>query len=130
MINAESLRNGFSHVYIYTEDKYSEALRNAESEARQKEIGIWKKSPNYGCLTLEKLKYTEHGKRCTNKEQVTLNNDCGQMTMYLKDDATANAKYINIGSGIFSKNYSCVFNDEGDSLYVWDNEGLLIFERY
>jgi endonuclease YncB( thermonuclease family) len=127
--NEEILRNGLAHTFIYTEDEYTKRLREAERQAQEKEIGLWKKSENFGCLVLKEFKHTEDGKRCTNREQIILENFCGPMRIYLKDDAT-HAEYINLTKGIYSQNFSCVFNDDGDSLYIWDSTGILIFERY
>lgn len=129
LLNEELLRNGFASIFIYTDDKYSNRLRKAEKEARDSEIGIWKKSSNFGCLTLSEFKYLEDGQRCTNKERITLVNSCKTLNVSIKDDAT-HIEHVLIQKGTFSKNYSCVFNDAGDSLYIWDKSGLLIFERY
>jgi hypothetical protein len=127
--NEEVLKNGLAHVFIYTDDKYSDRLRRAESEARSKEVGLWKKSSNFGCVNVEEFKYLEDGKRCTNKERITLQNSCSQMKVYLKDDATHD-KFIILPKGIYQENFSCVFNDAGDTLFIWADDGLLVFERY
>lgn len=129
LINEEIIRNGLAHVYIYENDKYSERLRSAEKIAREKEIGIWKKSANYGCIEVVQLKYKEDGKRCTNREQLILKNSCKSLNITIKDDAT-HIYHEKINTGIFTKNFSCIFNDEGDSLFIWDETGLLVFERY
>lgn len=129
LFNEELLKNGFAHIYYYEEDHYTSRLKKAEEHARQNEIGIWKKSTKFGCLILKELKYFEDGERCTNKEKVILENTCETLSVYFKDD-TSKGFHYDIQKGIFSKNYSCKFNDEGDSLYIWDDEGLVLFERY
>jgi endonuclease YncB( thermonuclease family) len=129
LLNEELLRNGFASLFVYTPDKYFDRLRKAEKEAIDSEVGIWKKSSNFGCLTLVEFKYLEDGNRCTNKERVVLDNSCGTLNVSIKDDAT-HIEHVLIKEGTFSKNYSCVFNDVGDSLYIWDKSGLLVFERY
>ncbi|VVB79981.1 Staphylococcal nuclease homologue [uncultured archaeon] len=129
LFNELILKNGLAHFYSYAEDKYSDKLRAAEKAAREKELGIWKKSSNYGCISLKELKYEEDGQRCTNKEQLVLENSCAKLSVYLKDD-TSQGYHYNISSGVFVKNYSCKFNDAGDSLYIWGNDGLILFYRY
>jgi len=129
LINEEILRNGFTSLFVYDEDKHTKRLAKAEQEARDSNIGIWQKSTNFGCLSIVEFKYLEDGQRCTNKERIILENSCGTLNVSIKDDAT-HIDHVLIKKGTFTKNYSCVFNDAGDSLYIWDNSGLLIFERY
>jgi hypothetical protein len=129
LFNEKILKNGLAHVFIYKDDKYSDRLRKAEEEARNMEIGLWKKSPNFGCISIMEFKYIEDGERCTNKEKLVLQNSCDAMEIYLKDDATHD-EFINIPNGIYSENFSCVWNDAGDTLFIWDKKGLLVFERY
>ncbi len=128
LVNEEILKLGLAHVYSYEEDKYTNKLLKAESEARLGELGIWKKSNNYGCLELAELKYEEN-ERCNNQEQLILNNDCAPFNAVLKDDATHIYK-IKLDKGIFVKNFSCIWNDDGDSVYIWDGDGLVFFYRY
>lgn len=129
LFNEEILIRGYAHFYSYEDDKYTSQLKKAEEYARERELGIWKKSTNYNCLILEQLKYEEDGKRCTNKEQIILQNSCNTLNVTIKDDAT-HIEHVLIPKGIFQKNFSCTFNDDGDSLFIWDKSGLLVFERY
>lgn len=129
LFNEEILENGFAHVYTYDRDKYSEKLESAEAIARKNEIGIWQKSRNQGCLVIKEFKYKEDGKRCTNRELIVLENICDTLEVSIKDDATHIFRET-IKKGTFERNFSCVFNDAGDSLFIWDSTGLLIFERY
>ena len=128
LINEEILKQGLGNLYVYNEDKYTEKLKKAEKEARVNELGIWKHSVNYRCIELIELKYQET-ERCKNQEQLILNNKCQIINITIKDNANKIVK-IKLERGIFTKNFSCVFNDAGDSLYVWDNEGMLLFWRY
>jgi len=129
-INLGLLRNGFAHSYYYGKDKYYEEAMKMEAIAREEKRGIWRDSEkNNGCFELIELKYKEDGKRCTNREMLTLRNYCSEIEVLIKDDATH--EFIKkIPSGIFTMNFSCTFNDEGDSLFIWDDSGLLIFYRY
>lgn len=127
-INQEILKQGLANLYVYSEDKYTQALKEAESSAQNQEKALWKKSINYGCLELIKLKYLEET-RCNNQEQLILNNKCNNLNVILKDDAN-HIYQINLEPGTFVKNFSCVFNDEGDSLSVRDKDGLLLYYHY
>lgn len=129
LFNEQILRNGLAHFYSYEDDKYSSRLKNAEVFARENGIGIWKRSSNYGCISLRELKYVEDGQRCSNGEKLVLENSCDKLSVYLKDD-TSQGYHYNISNGIFTKSYSCKFNDAGDSLYIWDASGLILFYRY
>jgi endonuclease YncB( thermonuclease family) len=129
LFNEKILENGLAHFYSYEEDKYTGRLKVAEKFARENGLGIWKRSSNYGCLSLRELKYVEDGERCSNRERVVLDNSCEALSVYFKDD-TSKGFHYNISTGFFSKNYSCKFNDVGDSLYIWDSDGLILFYRY
>ena len=72
-------------------------------KARNKEIGIWKKSSNYGCLDLIELKY-EEDERCTDDEKLVVYNRCDEIKGVLKDDAT-HIYDVKIGN-VFSKDFS------------------------
>src|SRR3989344_4938496 len=98
---------------------------------RKEEIGIWKKSQNANCLELIELKYDEGGIRCTSKEILKLKNRCDfDHTFKYKDDATHIYDATIKQSSTLEKNFSCIWNDDGDSLYAWDKQGLLMFYRY
>ena len=103
-------------------------MKKAEEGARKAELGIWKKSTSFGCVSLVELKYQEE-ERCKNQEQLIINNRCERFNAVLKDDA-AHIYDINLGPGIFTQNFSCIWNDEGDSVYIWDKNGLVLWYRY
>lgn len=129
LLNKKQLEMGYANLYYYGTDKYYSEMKKAEQNARNAGIGLWKTSLNFGCIELVKLKYIEDGKRCTNNEQLILNNKCQPMNTILKDDAN-HIEDISLNSGLFTKNFSCVWNDDGDTLYLRDDSGLLLFYRY
>ena len=129
LLNSEILRQGLANLYVYDEDENYQELEKAEKYARDNNLGLWKKSLNYGCIQLIQLKYDEGGERCTNNEQLILNNICNNIQAILKDDAN-HIEMLNFSQGIYIQNFSCVWNDEGDSLYLRDEQGLLLFYRY
>ena len=122
LLNREILERGFANLYYYEKDKYYKEMKKAEELARKNEKGIWKRSQDYRCLKLLELKYKE-------PEQIILENSCPKINIILKDDAT-HIYQEEIPSGIWKKNFSHIWNDEGDSLFIWDDSGLLIFYRY
>ena len=128
LLNQEILLEGLANLYVYEKDKYTKILEKAEQEAMQKEKGIWKKSGDYGCIEIVTLKYTEE-ERCNNQEKLVLDNKCNSMNIVLKDSANHIYK-ISLEKGIFSKNFSCVWNDDGDALLLRDDEGLVGYYAY
>ena len=128
LINEKLLEKGLANLYYYGTDENYNEMKNAEQQAQEQEIGIWKKSPSSSCLKLVSLKYKDNG-ICKNQEQLVLQNSCNPMSIIIKDDANHiyNEK---IPAGIFTQNFSCIWNDAGDSLYIRDNSGLLLFFRY
>ena len=119
---------GLGHVYYYDKDKYTSKLKKTEEKARASELGIWKKSSRFGCLELVKLKYEEE-ERCNNQEQLIIENKCESFSAVIKDDAT-HLYDVNLKQGSFVRNFSCIWNNNGDSVYIWDDEGLVLFYRY
>ena len=128
LFNEEILKHGLGNFYSYSKDKYTPRLLESEEYAREQQLGIWKSSPNLGCIELVELKFEENT-RCKNQEKIFLNNKCKKIQVLLKDDAT-NIYKIELDNGIFTKNFSCVWNNEGDSVYIWDSEGMVLFYRY
>lgn len=129
-INEKILSQGLAHLYVYDEDVYYDDLEKAEEKARNLGLGIWKKSSNFGCIDLVELKYEEN-KRCENEEQLILKNNCQALNLTLKDDTASHLYKININENeIFEKNFSCVWNNAGDSLFLYDDKGLILFYRY
>jgi endonuclease YncB( thermonuclease family) len=130
-INEELLKNGHASLYYYEKDSYYKSLLKAEEFARLNEIGIWEKSLNENCINLIELKYKEDGERCTNGEILKLQNICDkEISLTIKDDATHIYEEKIRANSLFTKNFSCIWNDEGDSLFIWDKDGLVLFWRY
>lgn len=128
LINKKQLEQGYANLYYYGTDHNYEDMKNAELTARQNQLGLWKKSPNAECISLINLSYLDGG-NCNNQEQLILNNNCQSMQVIIKDDA--NHIYDEtIPKGIWQKNFSCIWNDAGDTIYIRDNQGLLLFYRY
>lgn len=129
LINQQLLAEGLANLYYYGKDSYYEKMRKAEQNARKNQAGLWKKSSYYTCIELVKLTYNEGEKRCTNNEQIIIKNKCSDMDVSFKDDAN-HIFNLKIENGIFSKNFSCIWNDDGDSLFIRDKSGLLLYHHY
>ena len=131
LINLQIVEEGLAYSFEYETDSHSKEIRNSEGSARIKELNLWKKSPNTECIKLINLQYIEPIKRCTNGEVLQIENLCDKnFDVTIKDDATHVYKEKILANSIFSKNFSCIWNDDGDSLYLRDDKGLLIFYRY
>ncbi len=127
--NKKLLQSGLAHLYYYEKDFFYDEMKKTEKNARIEKKGIWKDSENKNCVFLIKFDYKEK-KRCNNEEILILENKCDrELSVLIKDDSTKQFEE-KIKKGTFSKNFSCTFNDEGDSVYLWDNSGLILFHRY
>lgn len=123
-LNELLVRKGFAHIYYYEEDEYYNKLLRAEEYARRNNLGIWKKSKNYGCFNLIELDYDN------SKEKLILENKCNKtIEVIIKDDATHIYKR-EIQQGYYNEAFERIFNNDKDSLYIWDENGLLVFYRY
>jgi endonuclease YncB( thermonuclease family) len=126
-INEELLKKGYAHLYYYDKDKYYNDFADAEKYARENSLGIWQKSDNYECINLVELDYYDVGEE---NETLILSNICNEtINVTIKDDAT-HIYVREIKTGIYTEHFSNIFNDDGDSLYIWDNYGLVEFYRY
>ena len=123
-INAEILKRGLATLYYYEHDEFYEEMFSAEEFARMNELEIWKKSDNYECLEVIEFEFKE-------PESLKLKNNCKEtLDVLIKDDATHIYKEEIKYNEILEKTFSHIWNDAGDTLYVWDSQGLLLFNRY
>lgn len=68
-VNLEMIKRGCAHVYIVEPNtRYSEQFLEAQKEAMEKQLGIWKKSPFSSCIRMIKFDYY--------KEFITFKNVC------------------------------------------------------
>jgi micrococcal nuclease len=123
-INAQILNQGLATLYYYDKDHHYEELKAAEEFARLNQQGLWKKSPNENCIQIIEFKTDE-------PEHLVLKNNCPyQLNITYKDDATHIYKSIIEANSIYQNNFSHIWNTDGDSIYVHDNQGLMLFYRY
>ena len=124
LLNREILENGLGNLYYYSEDNHYQELKKAEQKARQQEKGIWKSSENTGCIELIKLQYEE-------PEKLILENNCNKkITLTIKDEATHTYQETIKPKSTLTKTTSHIWNDAGDSVFIWDKSGLLLYYSY
>lgn len=123
-INTQLLNNGLATLYYYDKDSHYDELKRAEEFARLNQLGIWKKSPNSNCIKITEFKTNE-------PESLALKNSCNyKINLTYKDDARHIYQAILEPNSQYTKTFSHIWNTDGDSIYIYDNKGLLIFYRY
>jgi|APSaa5957512622_1039677.scaffolds.fasta_scaffold80626_1 micrococcal nuclease len=128
-VNEKLIANGLANFYSYEDDLYSDRLRSVEDNARKNGLGIWKKSSRFDCVELIELDYEEET-RCNDEEEIILENNCGEsFEIVIKDNANHIYREV-LNEGLWKKSFSCVWNNAGDRLFVWDGDGLVVFESY
>jgi len=125
-INRELLSRGMGNLYYYDKDDYYKSMQDAELSARENELGIWAPSENHECLTIDE--FTWFDETDSDSEKLILKNRCESLNIIIKDDATH--IYEREIKDQITLNTKDIWNDDGDSLYIWDDTGLILFERY
>jgi len=123
-INEQILQNGLATLYYYEHDNHYKDYAKAEEFARLNQKGLWQKSTDAHCIELIELKSDE-------PEMLILQNNCDkQLNITFKDDATHIYHEILKPKQTFTKTFSHIWNTDGDSVYIRDEQGLLTFYRY
>ena len=123
-INEQILKQGLATLYYYEKDKHYKALKQAEEFARLNQKGLWQKSPDTNCIKITEFKTDE-------PEKLTLQNNCNKiLNITYKDDANHIYKTVIEPHDTYTQNFSHIWNTDGDSIYIRDSNGLLLFHRY
>lgn len=154
-VNLEMVKLGYAEAYEYPPDvKYSNLFEESENEAKAKGLGVWKMSDYENCIIVLQFHYNAEGNDNDNlnDEYVTLKNICSEtidLTDWtIKDEAThiytfsnfnldANTQltlYTGSGQDTSTELYwrmtrSAVWNNDGDTLFLRDNNGNLVLEE-
>ncbi len=138
-INLLMVREGFASKFLVQESELKE-FSKAEEEAISSSKGIWIKSSYYGCFSIDINK---------NSEVVDIYNKCKEVNMLgwiLKDESRKifSFKDFSIGqikihslkgednsTDLFWQSTTNIWNNDRDSLYLFDNDGgLAAYEEY
>lgn len=133
-INLNLVKKGFAHAYLVT-DKENKDFISAQKKAISLELGIWKKSEFYGCLSIRLDEINE---------LLDLINKCPEnlTRIRIKDEGTksytltisGNSNWIvHSGKGIsnekekYLNSENNIWNNDKDSIFVRDEKGFLVF---
>jgi endonuclease YncB( thermonuclease family) len=138
-LNLELVKQGLASKYL-VHDIEKREFAEAEKVAIEQEKGMWKKSTYYGCFI------TDINKK---KEFVKIDNSCTSINMKgwkLKDESrkvytfpsiAVTSLILHTSSGkdnetdLFWNLKEPVWNDDSDSLYIFDSQGRLVhYESY
>lgn len=149
-INLEMVRQGYAYAYFESPtEKYYTEFKNAENEARSKQLGLWKISFYSTCISITEFHYDAKGNdnQNLNDEYVIFKNNCNSINMkgWKVKDAVVNiyifpeiifkpnatiTLFSGSGSDTDDKLYwnrrYAVWNNDGDTLYLRDGEGRLV----
>jgi micrococcal nuclease len=125
-INKEIVEKGLATVYMCEGTPYDSDIKEAEDNARNKEEGLWKKSESKcgSCIELVELNATA--------EYFILKNNCNYECEFEAKDEANHFFQITLSANekktIESKEK--VWNDDGDRLFLRDEQGLILYYRY
>ncbi len=134
-LDLEILQNGFANSYYTQGLEYERELLDAETQARNSELGIWQKSTELcsiqNCIQLKELNQFEEFFTITN----VCSFDCSLDSWFVKD-AGRNTFYLtplaaNQEQTYNSKNNASIWNNDHDRLFMFDESGkLVLFYEY
>ena len=138
-LNFELVKSGMSSKFLVQDSELS-AFSNAEESAIKNSMGIWKKSPLYACFSSNIDKYNEI---------IYLKNKCNPIQVNgwtIKDESRKTYTFGDISLGeirihslhgndnstdIYWNSEMNIWNDDRDSLYLFDLEGNIVhYESY
>ena len=134
-VNVDMIKEGYATVYIVNPDeKYYLEFKEAEKEAKEKNLGLWNMSDFSVCINITEFHYT-------GDEYVKFYNNCGYTIKMDKWEVKDEATHIYVFKG-FMFNPSASFtlftgfgSDTADKLYwnskntIWNNDGDTLFLR-
>lgn len=155
-VNLKLVREGYAHVYVIPPNtKYQTDLEKAEEKAKEEGLRIWNSSENFGCIGIAYFRWNAEGNDCNNPngEYVTFKNTCPEPVNMkgwtVKDRGTniytfpevslPSNEMVTLYSGpgkdtsrelYWDEEKQCpaIWNNDGDSLYLRDEEGYLVVD--
>lgn len=138
-LNLEIVKEGLATKFLVRESEL-DVFSEAEKSAIENEKGIWKKSKYFSCLA---------SKIDAKKEEVLINNNCEVINIrdwWLRDESRKKYKFPSIElieikihtaqgndtrTDLFWNEKGEVWNDDRDSIYIFDSENNLVhYETY
>ncbi len=136
-LNLKMVKEGVVSKFLVSEEE-KEIFAESEENAIKKEKGLWKKSPHSnGCIIISINK---------KEEVISLKNSCQSISTenwWLKDESrkiyrftnTFKIVYLHSGKGqnnetdIYWGSSTPIWNDDRDTLYLFDEENLLVSHK-
>jgi len=136
-LNLELVKKGFAIKFLVNEREIKDFAK-AEEEAIAESRGMWKKSKYYGCINAE---------IDAKKEILRLKNSCEKLNIknwVLKDESRKEFKFPEVfllelqvhtlngtdnQTDIFWKSGGNVWNDDRDTVYLFDTEGKIVYHE-
>jgi micrococcal nuclease len=125
-INKELVEKGLATVYMCEGTPYDSDIKESEDNAREKQVGLWKKSTSNcsNCIELVELNATA--------EYFILKNKCSYSCEFEAKDEANHFFQITLEAKEQKKIESKekVWNDDGDRLFLRDEQGLILYYKY
>jgi endonuclease YncB( thermonuclease family) len=136
-VNLEMVKKGYANTYTLPPNvRYESNLQTAQEFAKENKLGIWVPSNFSGCIFIQDFTFT-------GEELIEFKSTCGAMNMsnwYVKDEAnhmyyfpSISVEKIKLHTGYGKDNStdlfwntSSVWNDDSDTVFLYDQYGLLV----
>jgi endonuclease YncB( thermonuclease family) len=134
-INLQIIQEGLGKKFL-VQDSETSLFDEAEKSAVEKEKGLWEKSTLFGCLETEVF---------PSKEFLKITSRCGTLNIkdfIVADESRKSYKFpdvsilevnlhslegIDNGTDLFWNSKSNIWNNDRDTAYMFDSEGLLVY---
>jgi endonuclease YncB( thermonuclease family) len=124
-INKEIVEAGLANIYMCKGLKYEADITVAQQSARKNQLGIWKPSTGLckDCIHLVELNPKD--------EFIIINNSCEfECYYFIRDESNNEFKGIIKPDEIKKITSTNIWNDDGDSAFIYDDNGLVEYYSY
>lgn len=153
LVSLELVRLGYAKTYLLgPEDPHYQDLMEAESQARENNLGVWIMDPEFFCIAIYYFHYNAKGNdnENLNDEYITFRNFCEHpkdLTGWaLRDNANKTYTFpeftlenkttvtLHTGPGqnnetdLYWNQSRAVWNNQGDTLRMWNSQGELMLD--